>query len=214
MSIDLTDLERDALTELVNVGVGRAAASLRKMVGHEVLLSVPAIEVLDYREASAFLDQRESHGLLAVQQHFSGQLNGRAMLIFPQPNGLDLVRAVLGDELDAAAAQDMVDEAMSETGNVILNSCLGTIANMLRQSLTMGMPEVLRGAGSELLQADPGEPGEGLMLFIYINFSVSERDLRGYIALLMGLRSINVMKTLLGQFIASIMDDGAPVAAA
>ena len=39
--IDLEELERDALTELANIGVSRAASNLRDMVGHQVLLSVP-----------------------------------------------------------------------------------------------------------------------------------------------------------------------------
>ena len=42
----LEDMERDALTELVNIGVSRAAANLRKMVGQQVLLSVPSLEVV------------------------------------------------------------------------------------------------------------------------------------------------------------------------
>lgn len=42
----LTELERDALAELANIGVSRAAASLRKMVGQQVLLSVPSVEVV------------------------------------------------------------------------------------------------------------------------------------------------------------------------
>ena len=37
----LDELELDALTELVNIGVNRAAASLRDMVGEQVVLSVP-----------------------------------------------------------------------------------------------------------------------------------------------------------------------------
>jgi chemotaxis protein CheC len=39
--IDLTDLERDALTELVNIGVSQAATNLRGMIGEELLFSVP-----------------------------------------------------------------------------------------------------------------------------------------------------------------------------
>ena len=40
----LTELELDALTELVNIGVSRAAASLREMVGRQqVILSVPNV---------------------------------------------------------------------------------------------------------------------------------------------------------------------------
>jgi chemotaxis protein CheC len=44
--VTLEDMERDALTELVNIGVSRAAVSLRKMVGQQVLLSVPSLEVV------------------------------------------------------------------------------------------------------------------------------------------------------------------------
>ena len=37
----------DALTELVNIGVSRAAVSLRKMVGEQVILSVPSLELME-----------------------------------------------------------------------------------------------------------------------------------------------------------------------
>ena len=51
---DLLDpIERDALTELVNIGVSRAALSLRQMVGRQVLLSAPAVEVVSRASAAA-----------------------------------------------------------------------------------------------------------------------------------------------------------------
>ena len=49
--IRLTELEQDALTELVNIGVSRAASSLRKIIGEQVLLSIPAVEVLPQETA-------------------------------------------------------------------------------------------------------------------------------------------------------------------
>ena len=53
--VDLTELERDALAELANIGVSRAAANLRKMVGKQVLLSVPSVEVLNQKTAAALV---------------------------------------------------------------------------------------------------------------------------------------------------------------
>ena len=38
----LNELELDALTELVNLGVSKAALNLREMIGAQVLLSVPS----------------------------------------------------------------------------------------------------------------------------------------------------------------------------
>ena len=56
--IALDDLERDALTEVVNIGVSRAAASLRKMVGRQVLLSVPAVEIVTQKAAAALIGSK------------------------------------------------------------------------------------------------------------------------------------------------------------
>jgi chemotaxis protein CheC len=40
--VRLSELEADALTELVNLGVSRAALNLRELVGDQVLLTAPA----------------------------------------------------------------------------------------------------------------------------------------------------------------------------
>ena len=148
----LSELERDALTEIVNIGVARAASNLRKMVGAQVLLSVPAIEIVSQPRAARLIGEREEAELVAVRQDFSGAFSGRALLIFPETKSLELVRAVTRDELTVEEVLEMEHEALAETGNVILNSCLATMANMLKRSLTMTIPEVVRGNGASLFE--------------------------------------------------------------
>ena len=208
----LSDLERDAVTELANIGVSRAAASLRKMVGHQVLLSVPSVDILSRKAAATLVNEREDGSLVAVQQAFSGRFSGRALLIFPQSNSLELIRAVIGDkDISAEDAKDMEDEALAETGNIILNGCLGTIANMLQQSLSLSLPKVTRGSSSELFDAATPDKDAGLVLFLYINFSVRNRDIRGYIAMLMDLPSLASMRLLIAEFIERhLPHDGDP----
>lgn len=206
-SISLDDLERDALTEIVNIGVSRAASSLRKMIGDQVLLSVPSIEVVSQRRAARLISERETSELVAVRQDFSGPFSGRALLIFPETNSLELVRAVTGGELTAQEVVDLEHEALAETGNIILNSCLATMANMLKRSLTMTIPEVLRGSGAMLFEVNEDGPSDGLVLFLYIDFAVRKHDIRGYIAMIMDLPSLGVLKELLAEFIANILGD-------
>jgi chemotaxis protein CheC len=208
-AVTLSELERDALTEIVNIGVSKAASSLRKMVGAQVLLSVPSIEVVSQRRAARLIGEREIAQLVAIRQDFSGAFSGRALLIFPEANSLELVRAVTGDELEAAELVEMEHEALAETGNVILNGCLGTIANMLQRSLVLTIPEVLRGDGASLFEVVEGTPTEGLVLFLYIDFSVRQRDIRGYIAMLMNLPALAALKELLGEFIERVVGDDA-----
>ena len=100
----------------------------------------------------------------------------------------------------------MENEALAETGNIILNGCLATIANLLQRSLTMSLPEVLRGDGEMLFEVDAarGSTG-GLVLFLYINFSVRTRDIRGYIAMVMDLPSLAALKLLIEDFIMRVI---------
>jgi len=204
-SVALGELERDALTEIVNIGVSRAASSLRKMIGDQVTLSVPAIDVVSQRRAARLISEREVAELVAVRQDFSGPFSGRALLIFPESNSLDLVRAVTGDALSVQEVIDIEDEALTETGNVILNSCLATMANMLKRSLSMTIPEVLRGDGATLFEVDETSTEEGLVLFLYIDFAVRKRDIRGYIAMIMDIPSLEILKELLDEFIARVV---------
>lgn len=203
-TIALDDLERDALTELVNIGVSRAAASLRKMVNREVILSVPAVEIVTRKSAASLIGQRESENLIAVQQQFEGLFSGRALLIFPKSNGLSLVRAIVGDEMEEGDLVAIEDEALAETGNVILNGCLGSMANMLQHTLTMSLPAVRRGDSSHLFEALHAAE-ENFVLFLYINFSVRERDIRGYIAMIMDLPSLENLKQLIADFIERVL---------
>ena len=205
-NITLPELELDALTEIVNIGVSRAASSLRKMIGDQVLLSVPSIDVVSQRRAARLISEREVSELVAVRQDFSGPFSGRALLIFPEINSLELVRAVTGGALTAQEVLDLEHEALAETGNIILNSCLATMANMLKRSLTMTIPEVLRGSGDMLFEIYEGVPAEGLVLFLYIDFAVRKHDIRGYIAMIMDLPSLAILKDLLEEFVARVVD--------
>ena len=69
--------------------------------------------------------------LVAVRQAFSGDISGRALLIFPEKNSLELVRAVAGEGLSLEDILELEHEALAEIGNMILNACMATMANLL-----------------------------------------------------------------------------------
>lgn len=194
--------ELEALTELVNIGVGRAAYGLRAMVAEEVLLSVPSVQVVTRAMAARIVGERDQGGLVAVRQVFDGAIAGRALLIFPETNSLELVRAVTGGELPLEDIIDLEQEALAETGNVILNGCLATIANLLQRNLRISLPEVIRGTGADLFDVAEGAgTDDDAVLFLYIDFAVRQRDLRGYIAMLMDLPAMAALKRLIGELI-------------
>ncbi len=200
-SAPLNELELDAVTELVNIGVSKAANGLREMVGEEVLLSVPKVELVARDRAIEILRTSEAAKLVAVHQTFEGDITGRAMLIFPEAKSLEIVRAVAGGNLSIEDIIELEQEALAETGNIILNGCLATIANMLERSLKMSLPEILRGEASDFFNLKPPPESGDTVMFVYINFAFQQRDIRGYIALLMDMPSLAALKLLLGEFI-------------
>ena len=199
--LGLEELEVDALSELVNLGVSRAAVSLRELVGEQVFLSVPLLSVLSKREAAELVRGAGGRKLIAVRQAFDGEFSGRALLIFPEVNSLELVRAVAGDHLSLEDIAELEDEALAEIGNIILNSCMGTIGNLLQRNLTMSLPEILRGQGDDFF--DLSRPAaEDVVLFIRINFNLLGREISGYVALVMDLPSLTALKSLIAAFIS------------
>lgn len=197
----LDELELDALTELVNLGVSRAAVNLREMIGEQVHLSVPNVELLSRGRAIEILRESEVRTLVAVHQVFEGDIAGRALLIFPEARSLELVRAVASSDLSLDDIIDLEPEALAEVGNVILNGCLATMANMLNRTLKISLPEIVRGDSNTLFSLPPPPDAGEVVLFIYINFAVQLRDVRGYIAMLMDVPGLVALKILLREFI-------------
>jgi chemotaxis protein CheC len=125
-------------------------------------------------------------------------------LIFPEEQSLDLVRSVVGGDLSLEEIIELEQEALAETGNVILNSCLATIANSLESSLRISLPEVLRGESSRFFTLEPPpEPGSTVM-FMAINFVVRKRNIEGYIAMLMDMPSLSALRGLLQKLIQRV----------
>lgn len=203
--VPLTELERDALAEISNIAMARAANSLRQMVGHQVLLSVPSVDILSQEAATRIVAKPDNPSLVAVRQDFSGAFSGRALLIFPEANSLELVRAVVGRQLSLEDIVDLEDEALAETGNIILNSWVATIANLLKRALKMSLPVVIRGDGQNMFES--AETRQTPILFLHVKFEISQREIRGYVALLMDIPSIDELRALLADFVAGITDD-------
>lgn len=200
-SLPISDLELDALTELVNIGVSRAATSLREMIGKQVSLSVPHIALLTCAEAAKTMTEREGASLVAVHQSFEGDIAGRALLIFPEAKSLELVRAVTGGELPLEDIVNLEQEALAETGNIILNNCLATMANMLKRNLKISLPQIVHGTGATIFDLSGCKDGRDAVLFLYIDFNVMDRDIRGYITMLMDMPSLANLQALLQEFI-------------
>ncbi|HEV2676055.1 MAG TPA: chemotaxis protein CheC [Aliidongia sp.] len=202
MFVQLSALEQDAVTEIMNVGVGRAAASLSLMVKEEIQLSVPAAELL-YGEAAHERLTLSSDRMVAVRETFNGLLSGSAALLFPQSKSLDLVRMVLDENLTAEEVTELEQEALVEIGNIILNGCLSSIADSLVGEIETSIPVLLHANLATILPQTTGD--EPVLLVLTIDFTIRSRDIQGHIVFLMDMQAASMFQQLVADYIASII---------
>ena len=201
MEYKLSDLEIDALTEIFNIGVGRAADSLNKMVSKTVELTIPIVEILPNNEAKIKLDFSESFTISAVTQKFVGDFNGQAFLMFGQESGLNLVRILLGRDIPIEVLSDLEEDSLVEIGNLILNACFGTVINFLKSTIEIEMPEFVQGSIDDIF-TDANE--NDWSLYIKVKFSLPNENIEGHISFLMDIKSLVIFQESVRQLVHNL----------
>ncbi|MBO1519501.1 chemotaxis protein CheC [Oceanisphaera pacifica] len=205
----LSSDEHELVVELMNIGIGRAANALSQMVQDEVLLSVPDLQFLHPTEASGSFCHYMPGALAGVMQDFSGFMSGRAALLFPEERSLELVRAILGEDMSVGEISELEQETLSELGNILLNNCLATLANLLNQQVQTEIPQVFNIETPNLLSQltlDGEQDSASVIMLVQIKFSLRERDLEGYLAFVIDVHSADKFIAALQQYLSELIE--------
>ena len=205
--IFLTELQRDALTEIFNIGVGLAADMLSHMVNESVRLSVPLVDITSQQLAKTHYLAREQRPLCAIRQTYSGEVTTDAILMFPEENSLELVRLMVGGDLPLEQLTEMEQDAMSEIGNIILNAVISSLSSTLEITFEGSLPEVSVVTADNIFVQhattvqDEGTPGS--VVALTIDFELSARKISGYLAFMLDIPSSHQLITRLDKFIGN-----------
>jgi chemotaxis protein CheC len=182
----------DALKELMNVGVGRAAGILNHMVTSHVQLLVPEITILNIGDLAEKLVEVMAEKVAVVRLRFEGSFSGTAELIFPAESANNLV-AVISDEEPGTPDLDSVKTAaLTEVGNIVLNGVMGTFSNMLKQHLSFSLPTYSEITSDVLGKSDNGRAGEKV-IFAQVRFTIRQLEIVGDIILLFEVGSFDTL---------------------
>lgn len=203
MMLELKELERDALAEIFNIGVGLAADVLSQMVNEQVRLSVPVVELTSQQEATDRFLARDQQ-LCSIRQTYSGEVTTDAILMFPEENSLELVRMMVGGDMPLEQLTEMEQDAMAEIGNIILNAVISSLSNTLNLTFEGSLPEVSMVTGETIFNHGPGVVQGGShasVLSLTIDFELSARQISGYLAFMLDFPSGEKLVNRLAGFI-------------
>lgn len=196
--MDLNELQRDALGEVFNIGVGRAASSLSQIVNDTVLLSAPEVTLVRRQDASRVLLGSEFRQFSTVSQNFSGAFEAEAMLIFPESNALEIVRLMVGPHMSIEELSEFEQEAMCEVGNIILNACMSALADLFHIALNGTLP-LHRFGDTDSLAFLGGE--DQMVLVLQVDMTISQQRVQGHILFLLSVVSMQSMLDCLDVYL-------------
>jgi chemotaxis protein CheY-P-specific phosphatase CheC/CheY-like chemotaxis protein len=140
----LSDLKisfRDALREVSNVAMGRAAALLAKVLGVFVQLPVPQVNIFEVSELHmTLLDAQRGERFSAICQGFIGEaIAGEALLLFHDSEVNDMARLLGWQPKNEAETSEM----LLDLASILIGACLAGIAEQLDLRFSQGHPQLL-----------------------------------------------------------------------
>jgi chemotaxis protein CheC len=190
--VELSPVQHDALIELLNIGFGRAAASLSELTGHRVLLEVPHVSIHPIEELAVALRAVVDDQVATVHQIFSGPVGGDALLVLDY-RAAGMLKELLTNEPPLPLPVDASGrEVLTEVGNILLNACLGTFGNILQVQVSFSVPhlnlDTLHAVMQSLLV---NREGLRYALVVHAGFRLRDAEVTGYLVIVLSVASLD-----------------------
>ena len=141
--MQLTELQKDAVIELINIAFSRAAASLSDLTQSRVDLEVPEVNVHEMDVLPEAVGRFVTGDVATVHQVFTGPVAGDAFLLLNFDGAVHLVQLLTGAEKSNQKTLGTSErEAIMEVGNILMNACLGVFGNLLRVRFSFSVPRI------------------------------------------------------------------------
>jgi chemotaxis protein CheC len=192
----LTETQKDAITELINIGFSKSAASLSELTGYRILLGAPEVRVLPIDELANVLSEIIFDKIVTVHQIFKGPISGDAMLILNHKDSKKLVNLLLDGKNEENLTSASIRDVLSEVGNILLNSCLGMFGNILKVRITFTVPQLQLETLDNLIKTISIDNMEiSYALMVSMNFQLRDKSINSYMVLVLGITSLEQLLT-------------------
>ncbi|HKQ36488.1 MAG TPA: chemotaxis protein CheC [Verrucomicrobiae bacterium] len=190
--MELTPSQHEALTELINIGYGRAAAALSELTGRRINLDAPKVAIYPIDQISRALHSVLSGDVASVHQVFSGPVSGNALLLLDHKAALLLNALLLNTPVHPRSFQADEREALTEVGNIVLNACLGVFGNLLQVHVTFSVPRLdIESVDGVMHSISVGSQELQYALMVHTHFNVRDSTVRGYLVIILGITSFS-----------------------
>lgn len=194
----LTAEQMDALREMVNIGVGRAAGVLNAMLRSHITLHLPIVQVMQRTELQSKIFEMSKGVFSAVRIGFKGPFTGSASLIFPAISAAKLVDLLTQDETASMDMDAIRIGTLTEVGNIVLNGVMGAIGNELQQRMFYSVPIYIEDPMNTLFK-EKNPDDTATVIWIQTRFVSQEQQIEGEIVILFGAGAMDLLMTAVNR---------------
>lgn len=197
----LSNEQLDILKEIMNMGIGKSSALLNQMVNSHVTLNVPTINAGHSELIKTKYQSVGEERLSAVRMGFHGKFSGISEIVFPSQSALNLVSVLTGEKIGSPDFDSLKQGTLSEVSNILLNSVMGAVSNMLNLHFDFDLPLYSEDKISNLLSLDTGE--NPVILFGGANFVIEQLQIEGDIIFVLEIAAFKNLLVILNRMLAA-----------
>lgn len=191
---------RDALLEIINIGIGKGANVLNQIVKHHVTLEVPSLEIFDQQDFLQFLNEWKNEDYAAVEMEFKSTFSGFGLLIFPTEKATTLVHLFVRELQQKDDIEILNISALTEIGNIVINSIFSTLSEQFNIEFKYSIPEYRSGEIHEIIKFSNDQKNGNIILLCKTSFQVIDLDIEGKLILIFEIRTFNELLSMIDQF--------------
>lgn len=187
----LTERQRDALSELINIAFARTGAALSELTGHRVVLNPPEVAVYRTEELRGALAKFVPGDVASIHQVFAGPVAGDALLLLNYDGAVQLTD-LLTEQDSSHFLDESAREVLTEVGNILLNACLGMFGNLLNVHVTFSVPRLHFETLDELIASiTTGKSELHYALVVYTAFLIRDSSVKGFLVIVLSVTSLD-----------------------
>jgi len=190
--VKLTERQRDALAELINIAFARTGAALSELTGHRVILNPPEVAIYRTEQLRGALAKFVPGDIASIHQVFAGPVAGDALLLLNYAGAVQLTDLLTDEDQPSVFLDESAREVLTEVGNILLNACLGMFGNLLNVHVTFSVPRLHLETLDELIESTTTDKGEmHYALVVYTAFQIRDSSVKGFLVIVLSVASLD-----------------------
>ena len=136
MRLAKDELTSSALKEILNLGGANAATSLSRLIKKPVRMDVPTLELMEYIQVYQQILAEDKEVKVVILKLIGDE--GAFLYVISPENAVELAEMMYPDSTEITPY--LIDSAMEELGNILVNSFLNAIMRVVNVNFITSVP--------------------------------------------------------------------------